>query len=93
MPAMEKLYAQYGRKGLAILAVNVGQHRETVKRLAKEVRITYPVLPDPDRRMAASYDVAGVPRTYMIDRKGVIRYKILGGASEEMLKKQILSLL
>jgi hypothetical protein len=29
----------------------------------------------------------------MIDRSGVIRYRMLGGASPEMLKKLILSLL
>ncbi|MRR57531.1 MAG: TlpA family protein disulfide reductase [Deltaproteobacteria bacterium] len=93
MPAMEKLYGKYGRKGLVILAVNVGQNKETVRRLAKDLGVSYPVLLDQDRKMAGSYDVIGVPRTYMIDRKGVIRYKILGSASDEMLKKQILSLL
>ena len=51
--------------------------------------ITYPVLLDPDQRMAASYDVVGVPRTYLVDRKGIIRYKILGSASSETLKKQV----
>ena len=93
MPAMEKLYGKYGRKGLVILAVNVGQRKETVQRLVKDLGVSYPVLLDQDRKMAGSYDVVGVPRTYMIDRKGVIRYKILGSASDEMLKKQILSLL
>ena len=36
MPAMEKLYEKYGRKGLVILAVNVGQRKEFVKRLVKD---------------------------------------------------------
>ncbi len=93
MPAMEKLYEKYARKGLVILAVNVGQKKELVKRLVKDAGINYPVLLDPDRRMADNYDVVGVPRTYLVDRKGVIRYKILGSASSETLKKQILSLL
>jgi len=93
MPAMEKLYEMYGRKGLVILAVNVGQRKEVVRQLAKDAGITYPVLLDPDQKMAASYDVVGVPRTYLVDRKGIIRYKILGSASSETLKKQVLSLL
>lgn len=93
MPAMDKLYRQYGRKGLAILAVNVGQKKEAVRGLAKEVGISYPVLLDQDRKLAAAYDVYAVPRTYIVDRKGFIRYKVLGGASEQLLKKQILSLL
>ena len=93
MPAMEKFYRQYGKKGLVILAVNVGQRKDIVQKLAQEMGISYPVLLDPDQKMAKNYDVAGVPRTYLVDRKGVIRYKILGSASEATLKKQILSLL
>ncbi|MGA7827103.1 MAG: TlpA disulfide reductase family protein [Geobacteraceae bacterium] len=93
MPAMEKLYEKYRRKGLVILAVNVGQKKDVVKRLVQDLGISYPVLLDPDQDMARNYDVIGVPRTYLVDRKGVIRYKILGSASEMTLKKQILSLL
>ncbi len=93
MPAMEKFHRQYGKKGLVILAVNVGQRKDVVRKLAKEMGISYPVLLDPDQIMAKNYDVAGVPRTYLVDRKGVIRYKILGSASDATLKKQILSLL
>jgi len=93
MPAMDKFYRQYGKKGLVILAVNVGQSKDVVRKLAKEIGISYPVLLDPDQKVAKNYDVVGVPRTYLIDRKGVIRYKILGSASDATLKKQILSLL
>jgi len=93
MPAMETLYRKYGRKGLVILAVNVGQRRDMVKKLVQGIGISYPVLLDTDKEMASKYDVVGLPRTYLVDRNGVIRYKILGAASEEMLKKKILSLL
>jgi thiol-disulfide isomerase/thioredoxin len=58
MPAMEKLYRQYGKKGLVILAVNVGQRKDIVQRLAKDLGISYPVLLDPDQKMARNYDVS-----------------------------------
>lgn len=93
MPAMEKIYGKYGRKGLVILAVNVGQRRDIVITLVRGLGISYPVLLDTNRQMATKYDVAGVPRTYLVDRNGVIRYKIIGSASEELLVKQVLSLL
>jgi peroxiredoxin len=93
MPAMETLYASYARKGLVILAVNVGQRKDTVKVLVRGLGITYPVLLDTDREMAMKYGVVGLPRTYLVDRNGVIRYRIIGAASAEMLKKQVLSLL
>ena len=79
---METLYASYGRKGLVILAVNVGQRKDTVRGLVRGLGITYPVLLDTDREMAMKYDVVGVPRTYLVDRNGIIRYRIIGAASE-----------
>jgi peroxiredoxin len=93
MPALDTLYKKYGRKGLVVLAVNVGQRRKMVNALVRELGISYPVLLDPDKAMAGRYDVVGVPRTYLVDRNGVIRFKILGSTTEEMLKKQVLSLL
>jgi cytochrome c biogenesis protein CcmG/thiol:disulfide interchange protein DsbE len=93
MPAMDALYRQYRRKGLEILAINVGQKKETVKAFAEELQVSYPILVDPDEKSARLFVVTDVPRTYVIDRSGVVRYRIIGGAAPEMLKKLILSLL
>jgi len=93
MPAMDTLYKQYRRKGLEVLAVNVGQKKEAVKAFAAELSVTYPLLIDPDEKNARLYGVTDVPRTYLIDRSGVVRYRILGSATPETLKKLILSLI
>ena len=93
MPAMDVLYKQYQRKGLEVLAVNVGQKKEVVQRFAAELRASYPLLIDPDEKGARLFGVTDVPRTYVIDRNGIVRYRILGGATPETLKKLILSLL
>jgi peroxiredoxin len=93
MPAMDGLYGKYRRKGLEILAINVGQRREMVKTFAGELGVSYPILIDMDGKSAALYGVTDIPRTYLIDRSGVVRYRILGGATPETLKKLILSLL
>jgi cytochrome c biogenesis protein CcmG/thiol:disulfide interchange protein DsbE len=93
MPAMDQLYGQYRRKGLEVLAINIGQKRETVKAFAAELGVSYPILIDVDGKSAATYAVTDVPRTYVVDRNGVVRYRILGGAKPEMLKKLTLSLI
>jgi cytochrome c biogenesis protein CcmG/thiol:disulfide interchange protein DsbE len=64
-----------------------------VKAFAAELGVSYPILIDMDGKSAALYGVTDIPRTYVIDRSGVVRYRILGGATPEMLKKLILSLL
>ncbi len=93
MPAMDLLYGTYRKKGLEVLAVNVGQRKEAVRSFASELKISYPILLDEEKKSAGLYEVTGVPRTYVIDRNGVIRYKIIGGATMETLKKLVLSLL
>ena len=44
-------------------------------------------------RIALDYGVYGVPETYVIDRKGVIRYKRIGPMTPEILKEKIEPLL
>jgi peroxiredoxin len=92
MPTMDQLYGQYRKRGLEVLAIHIGQKKETVKAFAAELRISYPILIDTGGKSAATYGVTDVPRTYIVDRSGVVRYRIVGGAQPEMLKKLILSL-
>jgi cytochrome c biogenesis protein CcmG/thiol:disulfide interchange protein DsbE len=92
MPAMNKLYIKYRNKGLEVLAVNVRQKKETVKSFADGLGVNYQILIDAEGKCAALYGVNDVPRTYVIDRYGVVRYRIFGGAGPELLKKLIFSL-
>ena len=48
---------------------------------------------DPAGRIGIDYGVYGVPETYVIDRKGVIRYKRVGPVTPEILKEKIEPLL
>jgi len=47
---------------------------------------------DRDGRIGIDYGVYGVPETYVIDKKGVIRYKRIGVLTPELLRDKILPL-
>jgi cytochrome c biogenesis protein CcmG, thiol:disulfide interchange protein DsbE len=51
------------------------------------------IVQDPAGRIGIDYGVYGVPETYVIDRKGVIRYKRIGPVTAEILKEKIEPLL
>ena len=91
MPALDALYQQYREKGLVIVAVNVGQPADAARAYVKRVRITYPVVLDQESRTAKQYGVLGLPRTFFLDRKGLIRYQLLGEASPDTLRKLALN--
>ena len=47
---------------------------------------------DRDGRIGINYGVYGVPETYVIDKKGVIRYKQIGPVTPEVLDAKIVPL-
>jgi len=47
---------------------------------------------DGDGRVGIDYGVYGVPETYVIDGKGIIRYKRIGPVTEQILQGKILPL-
>lgn len=41
---------------------------------------SFPVYTDPDQKSASAFGVTGVPETYVIDKKGVLRQRVIGPA-------------
>ncbi|HZQ72740.1 MAG TPA: DsbE family thiol:disulfide interchange protein [Burkholderiales bacterium] len=47
---------------------------------------------DADGRVGIDYGVYGVPETYVIDKRGIIRYKRIGPVTPELLEKTLVPL-
>ncbi len=47
---------------------------------------------DLDGRIGIDYGVYGVPETYVIDKRGVIRYKRIGPVTDELIKEKLIPL-
>lgn len=93
MTALEPVYRQYRDRGLAILAVNVLQPPELVRPFVKQLGISYEVLLDLQGEVTRQYQVMALPVTYLIDRRGVIRGRIIGEATAEVFSREISGLL
>jgi peroxiredoxin len=82
MKAIEQVYHRRQGQGLNVLAVNVGQDEKTVAAFASKIGISYPALVDEPADTARKYGVIGLPTTFFIDGKGIVRAKVLGEADE-----------
>ena len=80
MPAMERLYQQYRNKGFTIVAVDVKDGRKDALAFLKELKITYPIMLDPDGEVGLLYGAWGLPTTYLIGPKGEGLARIWGPA-------------
>ncbi|MDP2433670.1 MAG: TlpA disulfide reductase family protein [Pseudomonadota bacterium] len=93
MTELQPVYARLHERGLEILAVNVAQDRDTVRRFIEPLGIRYPVLLDPEGATARAYGVNALPITWLLDRQGVVRGKIVGEATAEVFEKTVQRLL
>lgn len=93
MQALEPFYRQYRGQGLAILAINVMQPPETVRTFIEKLDISYEALLDRQGEVMRRYQVVGLPTTYLIDRKGVVRARIIGESTPEALTQALSGLL
>jgi len=74
MPILEQLNRQYHAKGVTLLGINVEPDSAAAVDWLKATPVTFPILFDTDSKVSSLYEVAGMPNTVIIDRKGQVRY-------------------
>lgn len=79
MPYMEQLYQNMKGQPFEILAVSIDTRGSTdVEPFVKKLGLTFPILLDSDKKVNNMYQATGVPETFIIDKKGIVRQHILG---------------
>lgn len=86
-------YHQYTRDGVAFVGIDYQDNSNDAERFLRQYGGGWPVLKDPEQETAINYGVYGVPETFFIDRKGVIRYKSTGPVTPDLLVSDINQLL
>jgi len=75
IPHLVKLQNKFKGKNVTIVGVALDADKSVVEDFAKQQRINYTIALDPQgAKLGALYKIRGIPATYIIDKKGVIRY-------------------
>ena len=96
MPAIQKVYQDYQDLGLIILGVNTTNQDNEADAAAfvRQYGLTFPIPLDRDGSVSVLYDLRGLPTTFFIDRKGIIRSVVVGGPmSEAVIRSNVEALL
>lgn len=78
LPAMNRAAAKLRERPVVWLAVNVGEDREAVAGFTTDYPIDFTVLLDPSGRTSQSWQVAGMPTTFILDPQGYVKHRIVG---------------
>ena len=77
-PWMTTLEQRYAAKGLTIVAINLDKTREAANEFLAEFATPFTVAFDPSGKTAESYQVSGLPMTFLVGRDGKILYAHVG---------------
>ncbi|HEX4684342.1 MAG TPA: TlpA disulfide reductase family protein [Gemmatimonadaceae bacterium] len=85
IPSLEKLYQEYGPKGLKLVAVSIDSKpgtpyvsEDSIRRFVDHFGVTFDVLHDSTEVVETAYQATGYPETFIIGREGTIRRKWIG---------------
>ncbi len=79
MPSMERAWKKLHKEGIAMLAVNMGEDRDTVFRFMADYPVSFPVLFDSAGKTTERWPIRGLPTTFILDPSGRIVYQAIGG--------------
>ncbi|MFT7371522.1 MAG: cytochrome c biogenesis protein CcmG/thiol:disulfide interchange protein DsbE [Oleiphilaceae bacterium] len=75
---MNEIQAKYTDQGLVVIAVNLDQEKQAAADFLAAVPATFKILYDPDGGSAEQMEVMGMPMSYLIDRQGKLRHRLIG---------------
>jgi hypothetical protein len=92
IPHERSLVNRLEGKPFALIGVNSDQDEEQLKKDLKENQVTWRSFHNQRKAgtaIATEWNVRGWPTLYLIDHKGVIHKKWLGGPKSEVLDKEV----
>jgi peroxiredoxin len=91
---LQATYAKYKSSGLALVGVFISEDQAAVADYAKRVGFTFPMVADPQGRIADQYRVYGIPIHFFVGRDGKVRDVRIGRltpADMEQLVQRLIS--
>lgn len=92
IPELQKMNDQYAPQGFKVIGVSLDDSEpEMVKRFVSDQKMTYPILLDPEGKLANIFQTSVIPTTVLIDRAGKIVWKQVGAidSNDAALKKTL----
>lgn len=81
LPSIERLHRSFAGDGrLRVVTILFKDNMNTASRFMMQNGYSFPVYFSKDESAAKSFGITGVPETFIIDKKGILRDKVIGPA-------------
>ena len=86
MPEMERVWKENSEE-VVVVAVDIGESRNTVKSYIEEGGYTFKVLLDEDKIIAQKFGITAIPTSILLDENGNLIYGVRGAMTYENMSK------
>lgn len=96
MPSMQHLADSFKGKPFTIVGVNMAEDANTVRTfLQQRVHVNFPIILDVNGQALKAWHVFAFPTSYVLDKRGQIRYALFGGINwdSDTIKLTLLNLI
>jgi thiol-disulfide isomerase/thioredoxin len=94
MPNVINVYEKYNKKGFEIVGISLDRSRDDLDRYLDKYDVEWPQYFDGKfwkNDVATLYGIQSIPATFLIDKKGLIRYKSLRGRQLQSAVEELLA--
>jgi thiol-disulfide isomerase/thioredoxin len=93
MPRFSEWQMKYKAEGLDVVGVSMDDEAAPVQELLRKVKVNYPIVMG-DEELGLQYGgILGLPVTWLIDRKGIVRAHYKGDADLNAMEAEVRKLL
>ncbi len=79
LPSMNRAWHKIKDDNIAMIAINVGEDEDTIFSFMGDYPIDFQVLLDQSGEIINKWPVKGLPTTFVLDPKGHLHYRAIGG--------------
>ena len=74
MPKLEQMRKAWSGTGFEVIGINLDGQADAAQKLLAVVGVSYPIVRGVDPKVVEQYGIIKLPASYVIDRKGIVRY-------------------
>ena len=78
LPSIMDMQNRLRGRGVVVLGVSIDEDGDAYHRFLRERSVNFVTVRDPEKKVANMYGTSMWPESYVIDRQGVLRRKIVG---------------
>ena len=92
LKSLQEAHDKFAEQGFIVVTVNVEDTKEDVVQFVKGLGVSFPVLLDPDGKVADQYQITGFPTGFLLDRSGIVDSSTVGELTADVLEPFLYSL-